>query len=70
MKNLIKVKSDDYDRMIQLCDVLAGNYGVLDIEERMVDVKQRFGYYPQKKWKLNIKLKDILKQKQGNIYMI
>lgn len=48
MKNLIKVKSDDYDRIIQLCVVLDGNYGVLDIEERMVDVKQRYGYYPQK----------------------
>lgn len=42
--NLIKQKLSvtqmtDYDRLIQLCDSLAGAEGVLDIEERMNDVK-------------------------------
>ena len=30
---------DDYDRLVQLCDSIAGAEGVLDIEERMLDVK-------------------------------
>lgn len=48
---------DDYDRLIQLCDSLAGAEGVLDIEERMLDVKRRYGAYPQHKWDINLALK-------------
>ena len=47
---LAKVNMDDYDKLIQLCDALAGSDGVLNIEDRMRDVKQRYGYYPQEKW--------------------
>lgn len=40
IENALKeVTMDDYDRLIQLCDSLAGSEGVLDIEERMNDVK-------------------------------
>ena len=35
---------DDYDRLVQLCDSIAGAEGVLDIEERMLDVKRRYGF--------------------------
>lgn len=59
----------DYDRLIQLCDSLAGSEGVLDIEEHMGDVKQRYGYYPQEKWDSNIRLKNTLKKKPEKIYM-
>lgn len=58
---LAKIVFDDYDRLIQLCDALAGSEGVLDIEERMGDVKRRYGAYPQKKWDQNIRLKTILR---------
>lgn len=40
-------------------EALAGAEGVLDIEERMADVKRRYGVYPQEKWEsigLNKKL--------------
>ena len=40
---------NEYDWLIQLCDSLAGAEGVLDIEERMGDVKRRYGMYPQEK---------------------
>lgn len=50
------VKLDDYDRLIQLCDAIAGSEGVLNIEERMEDVKRRYGYYPEDKWNSNINL--------------
>ena len=56
---------DDYDRLIQLCDSLAGSEGVLDIGERMGDVKKRYGYYPQEKWDFNIKLKEYFEKKTG-----
>lgn len=59
------VVMDDYDRLIQLCDALAGNEGVLDMEERMEDVKKRYGSYPQEKWDSNVKLKDYFEKKIG-----
>ena len=49
------VQYDDYDRLIQLCDALAGNGHVMKLEERMLDVKKRYGYYPQAKWDTNFK---------------
>ncbi len=62
---LIKVVMDDYDRLIQLCDSLAGSEGVLDIEERMNDVKKRYGRYPKEKWDSNIRLKEYFEKKTG-----
>lgn len=68
---LAETVMDDYDRLIQLCDSLAGNEGVLDIEERMDDVKKRYGCYPQEKWNSNIKLKEYFEKKAGkDIYDI
>lgn len=68
---LSKVVMDDYDRLIQLCDSLAGSEGVLDIEERMGDVKQRYGSYPQEKWDKNISLKQYFENKIGkDIYEV
>lgn len=66
---LEKIKFDDYDRLIQLCDCLAGSDGVVDIEERMSDVKRRYGFYPQDKWDKNLELKSYFEAKTGeNIY--
>ena len=65
------IQFDEYDRLIQLCDALAGSEGVLDIEERMYDVKQRYGSYPKDKWDSNIKLKKLFEDKcEKNIYDI
>lgn len=62
---------DDYDRLIQLCDSLAGSEGVMDIEERMGDVKRRYGSYPQAKWDSNIRIKEYFEKKAGkSIYDI
>ena len=70
-RELKLVKLDDYDRLIQLCDALAGTECVLDIVERMNDVKQRYGSYPRAKWEANIKLKDYFEQKMGqDIYRV
>lgn len=65
------VSMDDYDRLIQLCDSLAGAEGVLDIEERMSDVKRRYGGYPQEKWNCNLRLREYFEKKAGqDIYSI
>ena len=68
---LDKVHMDEYDRLIQLCDSIAGAEGVMDIEERMGDVKRRYGAYPQEKWDCNLKLKEHFEEKMGkDIYSV
>ena len=65
------VTFDDYDRLIQLCDALAGTERVLDIEERMDDVRRRYGSYPQEKWHGNLALKKYFEEKMGkDIYVV
>ena len=62
---------DDYDRLIQLCDALAMAEGVVDIETRMLDVKRRYGHYPQEKWDNNMALKAYFEEKCGkSIYEV
>lgn len=63
---LAKTIYDEYDRLIQLCDCLAGAEGVLDIENRMNDVKKRYGFYPQDKWNSNMNLKQYFEGKIWN----
>ena len=65
------VTFDDYDRLIQLCDALAGTERVLDMEERMEDVRRRYGSYPQEKWNGNLALKKCFEEKIGkDIYVV
>jgi HD superfamily phosphohydrolase YqeK len=65
------VTMDEYDRLIQLCDSIAGTEGVLDIEERMGDVKCRYGSYPQAKWDSNLASKKHFEDKMGkDIYAV
>ena len=71
IKILTEMEFDDYDRLVQICDALAGTEGVVDIEERMADVKRRYGNYPQAQWDKNIELKQYFEAKAGrNIYNI
>ena len=68
---LAKTIYDEYDRLIQLCDCLAGAEGVLDIENRMNDVKKRYGFYSQDKWNSNTNLKQYFEGKTNkDIYLI
>ncbi len=70
-RELNKITYDEYDRLIQLCDSLAGPEGVLDIEERMGDVKRRYGSYPQEKWNSNLALKKHFEEQTGkDIYIV
>ncbi|HAS56379.1 MAG TPA: hypothetical protein DCR94_03915 [Firmicutes bacterium] len=68
---LSEMEYDDYDRLIQLCDAQAGTDAVLDIEERMKDVKNRYGNYPKEQWDKNLELKRYFEEKCGkSIYEI
>ncbi|MCM1134880.1 MAG: HD domain-containing protein [Clostridium sp.] len=62
---------DDYDKLIQLCDAMAGADGVVAMEERMADVKRRYGSYPQEKWNANLGLRRYFEEKAGkDIYAL
>ena len=68
---LSAMEYDDYDRLIQLCDCLAGSEGVMDMEARMLDVKRRYGEYPKAKWDNNMALKAYFEDKcRTDIYEI
>lgn len=62
---LEELQFDDYDLLIQLCDAMATADGVVPMEERMRDVKHRYGSYPQEKWESNIALKVYFDNKAG-----
>lgn len=62
---------DEYDKLIQLCDALAGADGVVPMEERMADIRKRYGNYPQDKWDANMALKSYFEEKAGeDIYCL
>ncbi len=70
-EKLKSVEFDDYDRLIQLCDSLAGGEFIMTIEERMNDVKNRYGFYPKAKWNKNLEIKDYFEEKLGkDIYSV
>lgn len=62
---LAKTDFDEYDKLIQLCDSIGGAEGVMDIIDRMNDVKSRYGYYDQEKWDTNLELKNYFEQLMG-----
>jgi len=68
---LSAITMDDYDRLIQLCDSLADAGGIVSIEERMEDVRRRYGSYPPEKWNRNLELKRYFEEKTGkDIYLV
>ena len=70
-RTLKSIVMNDYDRLIQLCDALAGAECVLELEERMEDVKHRYGFYPKEKWNSNLDLKKYFEEKVGkDIYAV
>lgn len=56
---------DDYDTLIQLCDSIAVPDKSVNIEVRMNDVKERYGYYPENKWNEHIKIKEYFENRSG-----
>ncbi len=56
---------DDYDRLIQLLDSTCNADGTKNLEKRMEDVKNRYGYYPQAKYNKNFELKAYFEKLMG-----
>ncbi len=64
-EKLEEIEFDDYDRLIQLCDSIAGAGQVMDIIDRMTDVRNRYGGYDPEKWRKNLDLKVYFESKMG-----
>ena len=64
-RKLRETEQDDYDKLIQLCDAIAGTEGVMDIVDRMTDVKNRYGSYDPDKWETNLNLKKYFEDRMG-----
>lgn len=62
---LSSIVYDEYDYLIQLCDSIAMPTGIVPIEQRMTDVKTRYGFYPADKWNRNLELKELFENKMG-----
>lgn len=71
INRLKDIEIDDYDRLIQLCDGIAGSDRVMDLEDRMNEVKQRYGWYPQTSWDSNLQIKRDFEERMGrSIYEV
>ena len=62
---LARIVFDEYDRLIRLCDAISGSDGVMDIIDRMSDVKRRYGEFDQRKWDNNLELKKHFEELAG-----
>jgi hypothetical protein len=64
---LSKITPDDYDRLIQLCDSLAADYGFVILEKRFVDVTRRHGIMEGyiKGWEIAFSIKDYFEKEMG-----
>lgn len=59
--------ADDYDKLIQLCDSLAVDYGFVILEKRFVDVTRRYGIMEGyiKGWEVAFAIKEYFEEKMG-----
>lgn len=64
---IMSCEADDYDRLIQLCDSLATDYGFVIIEKRFVDVTRRYGIMEGyvKGWNKTFEIKESFEKVMG-----
>ena len=64
---IIHCQADDYDRLIQICDALATDYGFVILEKRFVDVTRRYGIMEKyiKGWDMTFKNKEYFEERMG-----
>lgn len=60
-------QADDYDRLIQMCDSLATDYGFVILEKRFVDVTRRYGIMEGyiRGWDLTFEIKEGFEKRMG-----
>ena len=64
---ILNCKADDYDRLIQICDSLAADYGFVILEKRFVDVTRRYGIMEDyiKGWEVAFSIKEYFEKEMG-----
>ena len=64
---IMNCRADDYDRLIQLCDSLAVDYGFVILEKRFVDVTRRYGIMEGyiKGWDIAFSIKEYFETQMG-----
>ena len=70
---LSQCEEDDYDRLIQICDALATDYGFVILEKRFVDVTRRYGIMETyiRGWDITFQNKEYFEEKMGcSIYYV
>ena len=60
-------EANEYDRLIQMCDALATDYGFVILEKRFVDVTRRYGIMEDyiKGWDITFGIKESFESKMG-----
>lgn len=60
-------EADEYDKLIQMCDALATDYGFVILEKRFVDVTRRYGIMENyiKGWEVTFAIKEMFESKMG-----
>jgi Predicted HD superfamily hydrolase involved in NAD metabolism len=61
------IEADDYDKLIQLCDALAVDYGFVILEKRFVDVTRRYGIMEGyiRGWEVAFAIKEEFEKRMG-----
>ena len=64
---IMNCEPDDYDKLIQLCDSLAVDYGFVILEKRFVDVTRRYGIMEGyiKGWEVAFEIKEYFEARMG-----
>ena len=64
---ILNCQLDDYDRLIQMCDALAMDYGFVILEKRFVDVTRRYGIMKKyiEGWDITFETKEYFEDKMG-----
>lgn len=64
---ILNCQADDYDRLIQLCDGLAMDFGFCILEKRLVDVARRYGLAENTlaRWNAFFAIKDGFEARMG-----
>ena len=64
---IMECEADDYDRLIQLCDSLAADYGFVILEKRFVDVVRRYGINEEyvRDWEIIFAIKEYFEKEAG-----
>ena len=60
-------EADDYDKLIQICDAVATDYGFVILEKRFVDVTRRYGIMETyiQGWEVTFQNKAYFEEKMG-----